>query len=794
MNYLHSFYTSDAVKTMASLLGYATLPDFIRDIVVDKLVSTAKCSSGQMALEQYQLRSLSFLCPQPLLTALRSYLSVYKSLGNDIDLSVGSSDDSRVLWAKFMANPSTYVGTLTFFSSRAQKLSLYTNDQVLTSALAHIAVVMIYHLDHYSACASNPLRVTNEILSGIFTGSVHSWNDTLIQAANSAHASCLPYQPIIVVVRSNSSDTNSLFLRYLSIISPAFLNLYTASGGDAHFRNFDFSKVIPLNRLVQVEENSFVDNEVIAQDLSFGYYLQVAQPTASVAQYCSDRNCSAEPIVPNDGGNSITLCEDDFSTVINPNSNVYTNDLMLSKAYGCYPIVGTVDYSTYGLNDPLTCNSPGETLTTEKVKLGAFLYNGSTIVRSLSVLSIGHTTTVQRKIALDNICNMNCNNKVLGYSYCGYRDCSWFSGDFIQVVSSCSSTTQRRTVTYPLLYPLNSTCLSNSAIKPTLIDCPYLMEGSRVFGGIIFMCSFGIVVCCGILYLSCKYRREKVLKRSQLVFVYIFLAGALAMNWTLLCLYGPNSNANCMLRVWAINLSSTLMFAPLIMKLHRVDVLFRTLQRGGRRKTISDFTVGMQVLGLLSVDLGILFFWTIYARPRPVEVAVSYSSTYSPVIDSYCSSSLDQPFEKIMVAWKACLLAVGIVKAIQTWDVPEEISEAKYFAIAVYNIAVVGSFTYFLSVFGGVNVEVVVILRCVGMFISATVSAIVIMVPKLVVIQLSWAEVFLGTKSSYRDDEYSYSSSALTPPCATAVSVPRAHGAAIQLNLEMVNTAPQRRL
>lgn len=794
MNYLYNFYTSDAVKAMASLLGYATLPDFIRDIVVDKLVSTAKCSSGRIALEQYKLQSLGFLCPQPLLSVLRSYLSVYKSVGNSIDLSVGSSDDSRDLWAKFMSNPSTYVGTLTIFNSRSQKLSSYTNGQVLTSALAHVAVVMIYHLDHFTACAKSPLRVTNEILSGIFTGSVSTWNDTLIQAANSLYASCLPHQPIKVIVRSNSSDANSLFLRYLSIISPAFLSLYTASGGDTYFRYFDFSKIIPMKRLVQVEENSFVDNEVIAQDFTIGYFLQVAQPTASVAQYCSDRDCSAAPIVPNDGGKSITLCEDDYSTVINPNSNVYTYDLMLSRANGCYPIVGTVDYSTYSLNNPLTCNSPGEPLTTEKVKLGAFLYNGSTIVRSLSVLSIGHTAKAQRKMALDNICNMNCNNKILGYSYCGYRDCSWISGDFIQVVSSCSSSTQRRTVTYPLLHPLNSTCLNNAPIMSALLDCPYLMEGSRVVGGILFMCVFGLVVCCGILYLSCKYRHEKVLKRSQLVFVYIFLAGALAMNWTLLCLYGPNSNANCMLRVWAINLSSTLMFAPLIMKLHRVDVLFRTLQRGGRRKTISDFTVGMQVLGLLSVDLCILFFWTIYARPRPVEVAVSYSGTFSPVVDSYCSSSLDQPFEKIMVAWKACLLAVGIVKAIQTWDVPEEISEAKYFAIAVYNIAVVGSLTYFLSVFGGVNVEVVVILRCVGMFISATVSAIVIMVPKLVVIQLSWAEVFLGTKSSYKDDEYSYSSSAVTPPCATAVSVPRAHGAAIQLNLETVVTAPQRRL
>jgi hypothetical protein len=250
-------------------------------------------------------------------------------------------------------------------------------------------------------------------------------------------------------------------------------------------------------------------------------------------------------------------------------------------------------------------------------------------------------------------------------------------------------------------------------------------------------------------------------------------------------MYGPNTDANCMLRVWAVNVSSTIMYAPLIMKLHRVDVLFRTLQRGGRRKIITDFRVGSQVVALLLVDILILVLYTILARPRQIVVNTLYSGAFENVQNRVCSTGLNEPFEIAMVAWKASLLAFGIFKAIRTWEVPEEISEAKYFAIAIYNIAVVGCFTYFLSVFGEADVNSVVVLRVIGLFISATVSAVVIMLPKLVIIQLSWTEVFLGSASSFKED-FSYTSS--SPPIIiqpAGVSNTQKNGLGSRLNLDL---------
>ena len=778
MSYLYNYYFSDTVKIMASDLGYASLPDFIRNIVVAKLVTSARCQTGEYALEKYVINPLNLMSSKPFNTVLHGYLSVFKVIATESAWNVITSDDSRILWNGFISAKSTTAGIFTLFSSAAQKLSFYTNDMILSSAFAHIAVVTVYHLDKFSVCANSSLRITNSILGGIYSGIIQHWNDTIIKEANAEHSECLPSEPINVVVRSTSSDVNSIFLRYLTLSSPVFRAFYTSSGGDTDHRFFKFSTVIPSSRLVLATDNGVVDNEVVAQDFSIGYYLHVTPPTSNVALFCSDSQCRNTPIVPNDNGMSISLCQNDITTIVNPSENVYSYDLMLSNTKGCYPIVGTVDYSVYTYNDPSTCGYETKDFTSQKLKLSAFLYNGSAIVNPLSMFSAGASTTLQRQLTYSSICGMTCNSNILGYNFCGYRDCSWFDGDYYQLVTDCSATTQRRIVTY-VLRNGSDTCISNTPSMPPMskkIQCAYVLNDSRIATGLIAMCTFGILTCSLILNLVHKYRHQQILKRSQMVFVYIFLIGAILMNLTVLCMYGPNTNNNCMLRVWAVNLSSTLMFAPLIMKLHRVDILFRTLKRGGRRKRISDLTVGFQVLGLVGVDFIILLVWSILARPRGISVALIYPNVYSPIIDNICSSSLDQPFEKVMLVWKASLIAFGILKSIQTWNVPEEISEAKYFAIAVYNIAVVGSFTYFLSVFGNVNVESVMILRGVGLFVSATVSAVVIIVPKLLVIQLSWAEIFLVTRTSHLDD-YSYSSSVISPRGAAVLAdaVPKAN-------------------
>ena len=71
-----------------------------------------------------------------------------------------------------------------------------------------------------------------------------------------------------------------------------------------------------------------------------------------------------------------------------------------------------------------------------------------------------------------------------------------------------------------------------------------------------------------------------------------------------------------------------------------------------------------------------------------------------------------------------------------TWKAPPELAEAKHFAIAIYNILVLGGISYFLSIFiGASNASAAVLLRCLGIFASSTAAVAVIVTPKLLVIE-----------------------------------------------------------
>ena len=118
---------------------------------------------------------------------------------------------------------------------------------------------------------------------------------------------------------------------------------YNHAGGDKYYRTYTFPQLQQANRLITAANNLFVDNNIIALDGTFGYYLQTTTPTANVAWFCSDDSCISPSINPADNGHSIAKCQNDANTIVNPSRLLYSYDLMVSSSPGCYPIVGTVD-------------------------------------------------------------------------------------------------------------------------------------------------------------------------------------------------------------------------------------------------------------------------------------------------------------------------------------------------------------------------------------------------------------------------------------------------------------------
>ena len=84
------------------------------------------------------------------------------------------------------------------------------------------AVVIAYNLP-----GADGLKLTEDLLIGIFTGKITKWNDPAIKANNKELA--LPDKDIMVVYRSDGSGTTFIFSDYMSKISPLW-NEKTGTG------------------------------------------------------------------------------------------------------------------------------------------------------------------------------------------------------------------------------------------------------------------------------------------------------------------------------------------------------------------------------------------------------------------------------------------------------------------------------------------------------------------------------------------------------------------------------------
>jgi phosphate transport system substrate-binding protein len=98
------------------------------------------------------------------------------------------------------------------------------NGEPVEIPVAFGAVVVAYNLKGLSA----PLKMTADMIAGIFDGKIKKWNDPAIAAANSGVT--LPSTDISVVHRSDGSGTTSIFTTYLTLTSPDWVT--TIGKGD----------------------------------------------------------------------------------------------------------------------------------------------------------------------------------------------------------------------------------------------------------------------------------------------------------------------------------------------------------------------------------------------------------------------------------------------------------------------------------------------------------------------------------------------------------------------------------
>ena len=85
------------------------------------------------------------------------------------------------------------------------------------------SVALAYNLPNFAG----PLKLTPQIITGIYMGKITTWNDKTIAAANPGVT--MPAAPILAVHRSDGSGTTNIFTTYLSAVSGEWKELVGAN-------------------------------------------------------------------------------------------------------------------------------------------------------------------------------------------------------------------------------------------------------------------------------------------------------------------------------------------------------------------------------------------------------------------------------------------------------------------------------------------------------------------------------------------------------------------------------------
>ena len=184
------------------------------------------------------------------------------------------------------------------------------------------AVVVAYNLTGLSA----PIKMTPDIIAGIFLGKIATWNDPALAAANPGAS--LPSTAISVVHRSDGSGTTSIFTNYLTAVSPAWVT--TVGLGDAT-KSAGKTVTWPVGQ--GASGNEGVTQGIKGTDGGVGY-IDVAYAIQNQIPFAD---------VQNKSGNFITPSLDSIAAAANLPS--YPADLRFNlvntDAAQGYPIAGT---------------------------------------------------------------------------------------------------------------------------------------------------------------------------------------------------------------------------------------------------------------------------------------------------------------------------------------------------------------------------------------------------------------------------------------------------------------------
>ncbi|GMI39536.1 hypothetical protein TeGR_g6053, partial [Tetraparma gracilis] len=272
------------------------------------------------------------------------------------------------------------------------------------------------------------------------------------------------------------------------------------------------------------------------------------------------------------------------------------------------------------------------------------------------------------------------------------------------------------------------------AREDLVLPCEYvpIKSSAGTTVGVISVASCAL--CLGAMLFFLAFANRPIVKAGQPVFLCTFCFASAAFTGSMALQLGAYNRWTCPLSVWLPNLSFTLAFGTLVVKLWRVHVLFGGEQaRKLQRVRITVASAAHVLAAVFMFNVGILAVWQWLDPPLNIEVDVTSNlQQYNgdAVYVSQCASSTAYGAMAVSVS-HALLILAGLWFTYRTRNVSRKLAEKKEVLNVVYMTAVLATITGIVATPDAVPSDIKLVLASVTCGCGAATGCTAFLLPKL---------------------------------------------------------------
>lgn len=690
------FMTSSTAADLAGQLGFATVPTFVNQQVLELMQGAFTCDFTNTSTSDDSQALFGGYGPAALATSF-SYLELSFRGKSSVRMEYTATNASVV--------PPSFAGSQLFAVHVRDATTGWlppqpgitgagTDQEVTTAPFGAAALLVAYHVSWLPA--GSPLILSVETAAEIFLGDIVYWDHSHILSENPHTAGSFPHTAIKLVIPQDESASTLIASQRFVDASAAFRQHH----GGAFKKWTD----VPPGT-IQAADSSTASAYVSTTEASISFlpeeYALRITVGIGVASMLVVRNGVSEVITFSN--EAAVQCSDGATT---PNARY---------PEACWPFAGRLLLSYASRFHSVSGCSHGRALA----KFLSWAYS-QPVQHLLGDTGVAGVPPTVRDLVATGLNNIRCDGTSI------LRPLPECTVQHLQfTVGAC----QASSITQEVSFQWNPAMPCRNGIElPASIhhDCDHVPWGSKTSVVITVFCLLGAGTVCGLVAWVLKHKTEEIVRYMQPTFSLLFLIGSAGALLSTISLVGSNTDSWCLARTWLLEVPTSIAFAALYAKMYRV---WRIFAHRFKRVTISNYKL-LRVVTIIVVPILLLLALQTLFGP-PVAVITSQQLAFGATVDTTSCGTDLSIIGLLLVVAQALLLVLGLFLSYQTWNVPTTVAESRPMAIAIGNIGFVLVLVGFLTNFFNAAPAAKIALRAFGIWSAMVVAVATVFGPRV---------------------------------------------------------------